>query len=401
MTTSLPSPLSPLPGFVFQPTPPEIFTYFLPQRLLFGLESLLTYQDFVSDINLYENKTPEEIFEGSEQTEFYFFTKCKGSGKNIKREIARKGKWTSHSQTIDCLVEIEGKKRRVGSSRQFKFQNNPCKDSRVSWIMHEYLADKDYIKDVALSQNCKNINNGITMGNDEEPPQKTIAAAVDLDYYLGSGDGPGIVITPVKLRGASNYDEWAKAESIIALCYIYKKVEKKEENGVRYSNTILNKKRKGDCMMLEGSKKICINNDVVEAQHETIRPSYEEETMKISIVNGDDKEIMEANYAGKDIDETLNMINFDDFSSEIDDWDFNNKNVDYTTAITTTTTDDANFERDLLSEENKWSSYVNVQQFIETSSDFPTMDVAGFNNNNNNNNNNEDYVSYIEKFLLG
>ncbi|XP_056697440.1 protein ACCELERATED CELL DEATH 6-like [Spinacia oleracea] len=52
---------------------------------------------------------------------------------------------------------------------------------------------------------------GITMGNDEEPPQKTIAAAVDLDYYLGSGDGPGIVITPVKLRGASNYDEWAKA----------------------------------------------------------------------------------------------------------------------------------------------------------------------------------------------
>lgn len=35
--------------------------------------------------------------------------------------------------------------------------------------------------------------------------------SVDLDYYLGSGDGPGIVITPVKLRGASNYDEWAKA----------------------------------------------------------------------------------------------------------------------------------------------------------------------------------------------
>ncbi|XP_056689207.1 uncharacterized protein [Spinacia oleracea] len=49
------------------------------------------------------------------------------------------------------------------------------------------------------------------MSSDEEAPPKVIAAAVDLDYYLGSGDGPGIVITPVKLRGASNYDEWAKA----------------------------------------------------------------------------------------------------------------------------------------------------------------------------------------------
>lgn len=35
--------------------------------------------------------------------------------------------------------------------------------------------------------------------------------AVDLDYYLGSSDGPGVVITPVKLRGTVNYDEWAKA----------------------------------------------------------------------------------------------------------------------------------------------------------------------------------------------
>ncbi|XP_056689488.1 uncharacterized protein [Spinacia oleracea] len=336
--TSLPPSSSPLPGFVFQPTPREIFTYFLPQRLLFGLESLLTYQDFVSDIDLYENKTPEDISESSEQTEFYFFTKCKGSGKKIKREIPGKGNWTSHSQTIDCLVEIEGKERRVGSSRQFKFQNNPCKDSRVSWIMHEYLADKDYIKDVALSKNCKNINN----------------------------------------------------ESIIALCHVYKKVETKAENNVvKYSNTILNNKRKGDCMlMLEGSKKICINN-------ETIRTSNEEETMKISIINGDDKEITEANYVDKDIDEVLNMINFNDLSSEIDDWDFNNKNDDYTTNITTTI-DDANFERVLSSEEHKWSSYLNVQQFIETSSDFPTMDAAGFNNNNN-----ENYVSSIEKFLLG
>ncbi|XP_021859862.2 uncharacterized protein [Spinacia oleracea] len=34
---------------------------------------------------------------------------------------------------------------------------------------------------------------------------------VDLDYYLGSSDGPGVVITPVRLRGTANYDEWAKA----------------------------------------------------------------------------------------------------------------------------------------------------------------------------------------------
>ncbi|XP_056697354.1 uncharacterized protein [Spinacia oleracea] len=47
------------------------------------------------------------------------------------------------------------------------------------------------------------------MANDDD--QSSSDQSVDLDYYLGSGDGPGIVITPVKLRGASNYDEWAKA----------------------------------------------------------------------------------------------------------------------------------------------------------------------------------------------
>ncbi|XP_056690954.1 uncharacterized protein [Spinacia oleracea] len=114
---------------------------------------------------------------------------------------------------------------------------------------------------------------------------------------------------------------------------------------------------------------------------------------EIMEANYADKEIMEANYADKEIDEVLATIDFNDFSSEID-WDFNNKN---TTNITATT-DDGNFERVLSSEENKWTSYLNVQQFIGTSSDFPTMDAAGFNNNNNNN---EDYVSRIENFLLG
>ncbi|CAO2841133.1 unnamed protein product [Amaranthus hypochondriacus] len=33
---------------------------------------------------------------------------------------------------------------------------------------------------------------------------------MDLEYHLGSSDHPGIVITPVKLKGP-NYDEWAKA----------------------------------------------------------------------------------------------------------------------------------------------------------------------------------------------
>lgn len=69
------------PGFVFEPTFPEILTTFLPQRLIFGLESLLDYQGIISEIDLYGDKTPEEIFEDSEQTEFYFFTKCKGTGR--------------------------------------------------------------------------------------------------------------------------------------------------------------------------------------------------------------------------------------------------------------------------------------------------------------------------------
>ncbi|XP_021859681.2 uncharacterized protein [Spinacia oleracea] len=49
------------------------------------------------------------------------------------------------------------------------------------------------------------------MGDDEGSPPAKEPPRVDLDYYLGSGDGPCIIITPVKLRGSVNYDEWAKA----------------------------------------------------------------------------------------------------------------------------------------------------------------------------------------------
>ena len=48
------------------------------------------------------------------------------------------------------------------------------------------------------------------MGDDGVPPPEKVNLPIDLDYHLGSGDGPGIVITPVKLRGLVNYNEWAK-----------------------------------------------------------------------------------------------------------------------------------------------------------------------------------------------
>lgn len=48
------------------------------------------------------------------------------------------------------------------------------------------------------------------MGKDGDDSNSKVDP-IDLDYYLSSSDGPGAVITPVKLRGASNYDEWAKA----------------------------------------------------------------------------------------------------------------------------------------------------------------------------------------------
>ncbi|XP_021768772.1 uncharacterized protein LOC110733059 [Chenopodium quinoa] len=50
--------------------------------------------------------------------------------------------------------------------------------------------------------------------DDETPPPPP---PVNHEYYLGSSDHPGIVITPIKLQG-SNYDEWSKAvrRSLIA-----------------------------------------------------------------------------------------------------------------------------------------------------------------------------------------
>lgn len=45
------------------------------------------------------------------------------------------------------------------------------------------------------------------MGKDDNVSTKP---TVDEEYYIGSSDNPGVVITPVQLRGAINYDEWAK-----------------------------------------------------------------------------------------------------------------------------------------------------------------------------------------------
>lgn len=43
---------------------------------------------------------------------------------------------------------------------------------------------------------------------DEETPTET--TSIEKAFYLGSSDGPGNIITPVKLKGNENYDEWAR-----------------------------------------------------------------------------------------------------------------------------------------------------------------------------------------------
>lgn len=47
------------------------------------------------------------------------------------------------------------------------------------------------------------------MGKDDEEPKSKPDDALDKAYYLGSSDAPGNIITPIKIRGSKNYDEWA------------------------------------------------------------------------------------------------------------------------------------------------------------------------------------------------
>ncbi|XP_056690655.1 uncharacterized protein [Spinacia oleracea] len=49
------------------------------------------------------------------------------------------------------------------------------------------------------------------MAKDDEDTQTSSKDKLAKEYYLGSSDAPGNVITPIKLRGSKNYDEWAKS----------------------------------------------------------------------------------------------------------------------------------------------------------------------------------------------
>ncbi|XP_056682916.1 uncharacterized protein [Spinacia oleracea] len=47
------------------------------------------------------------------------------------------------------------------------------------------------------------------MAIDDDEPKSTPGEELSKEYYLGSSDAPGNIITPIKLRGSKNYDEWA------------------------------------------------------------------------------------------------------------------------------------------------------------------------------------------------
>lgn len=48
-------------------------------------------------------------------------------------------------------------------------------------------------------------------GDDDESKSKP-GDELTKAYYLGSSNGPGNLITPIKLRGSKNYDEWETSE---------------------------------------------------------------------------------------------------------------------------------------------------------------------------------------------
>lgn len=150
-----------LTDHVFQPTARDIFTEFLPKRLFFGPEALPDHKDVVTEIDLYGEKSPDEIFGSSSATEFYFFTslvKQKESSKRVRRVITGKGTWQCKSTPQDYTVEIEEGKfiEAAGTKRLFKFEfsedNNNNRDESFSWIMHEYVLEKDYINSLRSSE---------------------------------------------------------------------------------------------------------------------------------------------------------------------------------------------------------------------------------------------------------
>lgn len=50
------------------------------------------------------------------------------------------------------------------------------------------------------------------MGKNGDDEPKKPSDGLDKEYYLGSSDGPGNIITPIKLRGSKNYEAWAKLD---------------------------------------------------------------------------------------------------------------------------------------------------------------------------------------------
>ncbi|XP_021749050.1 NAC domain-containing protein 68-like [Chenopodium quinoa] len=150
-------------GFIFQPSITEIFSYFLPQRLLVGQPVLPSpYDTNVKDIDLYGEMSPQQLFDHqstSDETEFYFFTTLKKqseSNKRVKR-VAGGGTWDG-DRYEECKMVVQGNMVKVGVKKSFKFKKSKkdeC-DNNVSWILHEYKMDKDYY--VNTYNNGNNIN---------------------------------------------------------------------------------------------------------------------------------------------------------------------------------------------------------------------------------------------------
>lgn len=47
--------------------------------------------------------------------------------------------------------------------------------------------------------------------DDDEVPLTPKQVELEKEYHLGSSDAPGNLITPIKLRGTKNYEEWSKS----------------------------------------------------------------------------------------------------------------------------------------------------------------------------------------------
>lgn len=181
------NPSIPMAGFVFQPSINDIFSHFLPKRLM-GQQILPPpYDGYVRDIDIYSNLSPKQLFDHyhnnnqgflfEDDKEFYLFTTLKKKSKNKYIRTAGLGTW-SEEKPDPCFLNIQGEDVFVGKKKLFKFKYPLKKEEQktqqqvrrrksrkqdeaaaneaavaaavaaetgASWIMHEYSMKKSYI----------------------------------------------------------------------------------------------------------------------------------------------------------------------------------------------------------------------------------------------------------------